>query len=221
MKKYIIIGVVLVVTFLAHQFLTKFLIKKYTYKLMSLITKDETTFFNQLDSLIVKYLFPVYNREFFRLNYFIVNIQHNKIKEQFATMETLKMSNNQRLALYQTVFKYFISVNKKTETKNLLRKINAFIDENNLDKEIKKQYEMEYRIYLEKDIKAIPYIDSILQNCEDSEKAVRYLEKTYIYKENNKLDLAKECMKKVIEYTPDTTQKQIFTDLLKDNLKDL
>ena len=32
MKKYIIIGVVLVVTFLAHQFLNNFLIKKYTYK---------------------------------------------------------------------------------------------------------------------------------------------------------------------------------------------
>lgn len=221
MKKYIIIGIVLIVTFLAHQFLTKFLIKKHTYKLMNLITKDEETFFNQLDSLLSKYLFPVYNREYFRLNYFIVHIQHSKIKEQFVKMESLKMTNNQRLALYQTVFKYYVSVNKKTDAKNLLRKINAFVDENNLDTEIKKQYEMEYKIYLDKDIKAIPYIDAILKDCPDSEKAVRYLEKTYIYKENKELELAKECMKKVIEYTPDSKQKEIFQDLLDKNLQDL
>lgn len=221
MKKYIIIAVVLIVTFLAHQLLTKTLIKKYTYKLMSSLTTDEESFFKLLDSIIVKYLFPVYNREFFRLNYYIVNIKHEKIKKQFADMEQLKMTNSQHLALYQSVFKYFISVNKKTDAKNLLRKLNAFIDENNLDTEIKKQYEMEYKIYLEKDIKAIPYIDSLLKDCTDAEKAVHYLEKTYIYKENNQLDLAKECMQQVIAYTPDEKQKQAFQELLDNNLKNL
>ena len=221
MNKYILIAVVLIGTFLIHHFLTKFLVKKYTYKLMSSITKDEESFVKELDSFMVKYLFPVYNREFFRLNYYIINIQHAKVKEQFAKLEQIKMTNNQRLALYQTIFKYFVSVNKKTDAKNLLRKLNAFVDENNLDSEIKKQYEMEYKIYLEKDIKAISYIDSLLENCEDVEKAVHYLEKTYIYKENNQLDLAKECMKQVISYTPDEKQKQAFQELLDNNLKDL
>ena len=131
------------------------------------------------------------------------------------------MTKNQQLTLYQTVFKYFITINKKSEARNISRKINAFVDENNLDKDIKKQYEMEILIYLDKDIKAISYIDSILKECSDQEKAVRYLEKTYIYKANDQLKDAMECMNKVIEYTTDEKQKETFKELLANNLKDL
>lgn len=221
MNKYIIIAVVLISTFLLHQIITKALEKKYTYSLMKSITDDEETFSNKLDSLIVKYLIPIYNREFFRLNYYIVHSNTQKVKDQLASMEGLKMTKSQQLSLYQTVFKYYITINKKTEARNISRKINIFVDENNLDKDIKKQYEMEIKIYLDKDIKAIPYIDSILEDCDDAEKAIRYLEKTYIYKENNQLDKAKECMNKVIEYTPDEAQKKTFKDLLENNLEGL
>ena len=221
MNKYIIIAITLLGTFLLHQIITKTLEKKYTYSLMQSITEDEETFAKKLDSVIVKYLIPIYNREFFRLNYYIVHSDTKKVKEQLAEMENLKMTSAQHLSLYQTVFKYFITINKKTEARNISRKINVLVDENNMDKEIKTQHEMEIRIYLDKDIKTIPYIDSILEDCSDQEKAVRYLEKTYIYKANDQLNNAKECMNKVIEYTTDEKQKQIFKDLLANNLKDL
>lgn len=221
MNKYIIIAITLLGTFLLHQIITKTLEKKYTYSLMQSITEDEETFAKKLDSVIVKYLIPIYNREFFRLNYYIVHSDTKKVKEQLAEMENLKMTSAQHLSLYQTVFKYFITINKKTEARNISRKINVLVDENNMDKDIKTQHEMEIKIYLDKDIKTIPYIDSILEDCSDQEKAVRYLEKTYIYKANDQLNNAKECMNKVIEYTTDEKQKQIFKDLLANNLKDL
>ena len=221
MNKYIIIAIVLVTTFVLHQILTKILIKKYTYKLMQSISKDEQTFEKELNSFMVKYLIPIYNREFFRLNYYIVHTKDKRIKEQLSLMEDLKMSINQHLSLYDAVFNYFITVNKKTDARNMSRKINVFVDENNLDSEMKTQYEMKIKIYIDKDINAIPYIDSMLENADDKEKAVRFLEKTYIYKENNKLDDAMECMRKVIEYTPDEKQKQIFQNLLNNKLKGL
>ncbi|MBR3840113.1 MAG: hypothetical protein IKM20_03140 [Erysipelotrichales bacterium] len=221
MNKYIIIAITLLGTFLLHQIITKTLEKKYTYSLMQSITEDEETFAKKLDSVIVKYLIPIYNREFFRLNYYIVHSDTKKVKEQLAEMENLKMTSAQHLSLYQTVFKYFITINKKTEARNISRKINVLVDENNMDKDIKTQHEMEIKIYLDKDIKTITYIDSILEDCSDQEKAVRYLEKTYIYKANDQLNNAKECMNKVIEYTTDEKQKQIFKDLLANNLKDL
>lgn len=221
MNKYIIVVLVLLGTFLLHQIITKVLEKKYTYSLMQSITDDEETFANKLDNIIVKYIIPIYNREFFRLNYYIVHSNGQKIKEQLALMEDLKMTKTQQLSLYQTVLKYYITVNKKTEARNISRKINAFVDENNLDKDIKTQHEMEIRIYLDKDIKAIPYIDSILEDCTDQEKAVRYLEKTYIYKANGQLNNAIESMNKVIEYTTDEKQKQTFKDLLANNLENL
>ena len=221
MKKYIIIAIVLLVSFVLHQIITKVLEKKYTYKLMKSIMNDEESFADLLDSLVVKYTIPVYNREFFRLNYYIVHTNDKKVREQLSMMEKMRMSKKQQLSLYQTAFKYFVSVNKKADAKNISRKINAFVDEYNLDPEIKTQFEMEIKIYLDKDLNAIPYIDSMLENCTDQEKAVRYLEKTYIYKENNQLDEAINCMKKVIEYTTDEKQKQIFKDLLSDKLKNL
>lgn len=221
MNKYFIITVVLIGSFLIHQIITKILEKKYTRSLMKSIAEDEETFSKNLDSLVVKYIIPIYNREFLRLNYYIIHSNDKKVKEQLSFMEGLKMNNAQHLSLYQTAFKYFITINKKTDARNISRKINAFVDEHNLDKDIKTQYEMEIKIYLDKDLNAIPYIDSILKDCTDQEKAIRYLEKTFIYKENNQLENAKECMQKVIEYTTDETQKQVFIDLLANNLKEL
>ncbi len=221
MEKYIIVGIVLVAAILLHFIITKVLTKKYTYKLMKLITQDEQTFLNELDSLVVKYLFPVFNREFFRLNYYIINTNDNKVKEQLSLMENINMNHKQKLSLYQTVFKYFVSINKKSDARNILRKISAFVDENNLDKDIKTAYEMEIKIYLDKDIKAIPYIDAQLEDCTDQEKAVKYLEKAYIYKANNQMTNAIDCMNKVIEFTEDPRQKETFKQLIDNNLEDL
>ncbi|WP_294562770.1 hypothetical protein [uncultured Traorella sp.] len=214
----VIVGILVVVVM---NLVRKYLEKRYTIKLMKAIMTDEDEFLKLVDSFMVKYLFPPYNREFMRLNNYIARGADKKVKEQISLMEQMRMNRNQRFAVYQTAFQYFITINSESNAKNMQRKMNAFIDENKLDPEMKKTIDMDMKMYFDKDISTLPYIDEKLENCDDADKAVWNLKKAYVLKANQKLEEAKECIRLVMQYTNDPTQKQIMQDLLDNNLKDL
>ena len=203
----IIVGVVLAIII---NIIRKYLEKRYTIKLMKAMMADEDDFLKLLDSFVVKYLFAPYNREFMRLNNYIARGADKKVKEQISLMEKMRMNRKQRFAVYQTAFQYFITV-----------KMNIFIDENNLDPQMKKSIEMDMKMYFDKDISTIPYIDEKIEDSDDAEKAVWNLKKAYVLKANKKLEEAKECIRLVIQYTNDPTQKKIMQELLDNDLKDL
>lgn len=214
----IIVGIILAVII---NIVGKYIRKKYTIKLMKAMMADEDEFLKLLDSFIVKYLFAPYNREFMRLNNYIARSADKKVKEQISLMEKMRMNRKQRFAVYQTAFQYFITVNSESNAKNMQRKMNNFIDENNLDPEMKKSIEMDMKMYFDKDMSTIPYIDEKIEDSDDAEKAVWNLKKAYVLKANKKLEDAKECIRLVIQYTKDPTQKKIMQELLDNDLKDL
>lgn len=222
MDKNTIIAVVVAVVIAAALFIAKrVLVKKYTMKLMGAIITDEQEFLNLVDSFMVKMLFQPFNREYMRLNCYIANGADKKVKEQISLMDQMRVASNQRFAVYQTALQYFISTNDKSNAKNMQRKMNAFIDENNMDASLKEDINMDIKMYFDKDLSTISYIDEKLQDCSDAQKAVWNLKKAYVLKANDKLDEAVECMKIVVEYTTDPTQKQIMQELVDNRLKDL
>lgn len=223
MNKQILIGIIgAVVALVIILLVRKYYIKKYTMELMQCLMNDDIQpFLNKLDSFGVKTLFPPFNREYMRLNYYMAHGMDKKVKEQISMMDKMKADRKQRFASYQSAFQYFVSVNSESNAKNMQRKMNAFIEENNLDPELKKKTEMEMRIYFDKDIKTIPYIDEQLQNCSEAETAVWNFKKAFIYKANHKLDEAMKCMQIVVDTTTDPTQKKVMQELMDHNLKDL
>ena len=220
-KKVIIVIAVAIVMTAAIYIVRRVLVKKYTMKLMSAIIRDQQEFLNLVDSFMVKFLFEPYNREYMRLNCYIANGSDKKVKEQISLIEQMRITSNQRYAVYQTALQYFISTNDKSNAKNMQRKMNAFIDERNMDASLKENIDMDLKMYFDKDLSTIPYIDEKLKNCNDQQKAVWNLKKAYVLKANNKLDEAIECMKIVVEYTTDPTQKKVMQDLIDNRLKDL
>lgn len=222
MEKFIVGIVAFLVVLVVVYFVRKALIKKYTMDLMKLlVSQNENEFIKLLDSGMVKTLFVPFNREYMRLNFYIAHGQDSKIKEQVSLMDQMRVDRKQRYATYNTVFQYFISTNNETNARNMQRKMNAFIDENNLDPNMKYDLRMEIRMYFDKDMGTIPYIDEHLENANDQDKAVWNLRKAFVLKENNKLDEAIKCMEIVVKHTSDPTQKREMQELIDNNLKDL
>lgn len=222
MKNWIVSAVVVIAVLIVIYFVRKYLIKKYTVELMKTLMEDEEKFFNLLDSFKIKLLFQPFNREYLRLNNYIARGADKKIKEQIAVMDKMRVDRKQRFATYQTVFQYYLSQDNETQARNMQRKMNAFVDENNLDPGLKEKMNMEIKMYFDKALSTLPYIDQNLEEASsDEDKAVWNLRKAFVLKENNRLDEAKECMKIVVECTSDPTMKKEMQDLLDNDLKDL
>lgn len=199
----------------------KYLERRYTIKMMKAILEDEQKFMELCDSFVVKMVFHPFNREYMRLNCYIAHASDKKVKEQVSLIEKMRVNTKQLYQTYQTAFQYFISTNKESSAKNMQRKLNAFIDENRIDPSAKTAIEMDIKMYFDKDLNTLPYIDEKLEDCTDAETAVWNFRKAFILKYNGKLDEAKKCMEIVVKYTTEPTQKKEMQRLLDNDLKDL
>ena len=159
---YIILLISLIAgIFLIRKLLTMF----YTKKLVNEFTNHPDQFEKVLDSKPVRLLFEIFNREFMRLNYFITYSKKGKVDEQVEKIEKMKLNKQQRFTIFQLLLQYYISIDEEKKARKLQKRYNAFIDENNLDKVLKYNMDMELKIHFEKDLTTLSYIDSHLNNC--------------------------------------------------------
>jgi len=214
--------IILLISLIAGIFLIrKLLTMYYTKKLVNVFTNHPEQFEKVLDSKHVRFLFEIFDREFMRLNYFITYSKKGKVDEQVEKIEKMKLNKQQRFSVFQLLLQYYISINEEKKAKKLQKRYNAFIDENNFDKSLKSNMDMELKIHFGKDLSTLSYIDSHLNNCSDSERVVWNFKKAIVLKANNKLEEAKGCVKQVILYTKDEKQKEMMQELLNNELKEL
>ena len=216
-KIYILITVVFIV-FLVYCF-RNFFMNKISSDLMNVIGKDEEKFLKLIDSTPAKILIEPYNRDYMKLNHYIITKNNKKIDEQFNHIDAHKLNKDQTLVLYRNVFKYYISIGNREKSMDIYNRLCSYSDENNLDPKIKIDFEKDIKVYLDKDIQILNLLDERLSSCKDEEKALLYLEKTYVLKYNNKLDEALECMENVIKYTVNPSQKKIMQDIYDSKLE--
>ena len=214
--------IILLISFVAGIFLIrKLLTIVYTKKLVNVFTNHPEQFEKILDSKPVRLLFEVFNREFMRLNFYITYSKKGKVDEQVEKLEKTNMNINQRFSVFQLLLQFYISINDEKKAKKLQKRYNSFIDENKLEKVLKSNMDMELKIHFDKDLSTLSYIDSHLNNCNDTERVVWNFKKAIVLKANNKLEEAKSCIQQVILYTKDEKQKEVMQELLKNELKEL
>lgn len=214
--------IILLISFVAGIFLIrKLLTIVYTKKLVNVFTNHPEQFEKILDSKPVRLLFEVFNREFMRLNFYITYSKKGKVDEQVEKLEKTNMNINQRFSVFQLLLQFYISINDEKKAKKLQKRYNSFIDENKLEKVLKSNMDMELKIHFDKDLSTLSYIDSHLNNCNDTERVVWNFKKAIVLKANNKLEEAKSCIQQVILYTKDEKQKEVMQELLQNELKEL
>lgn len=199
----------------------KILITYFTNRLINEFSNKSKEFEKLIDSMIVKLLFDSYNREYMRLNYLIAFENNSIVQNQIRKFTSMRMSKQQRLALYKLIIQYYVTTDNENEVKKIQKEFNSFIDKSKMDESYKEVVDVELRIYFDKDISTIPYINNKLKNCNNAEKVAWNFKKAVVLKANNQLEQAKECMKIVIENTSNPDQKSAMQELFDNNLKDL
>lgn len=220
MNKEEITILIFIFTLVLFLLVYRFLTLVYTKRLLKAF-KNAREFEKLLDSVIVKFLFDPYNREYMRLNFYISQEKSSAVEAQINKLSSVRMNKKQRLTFYKTAIQYYASVNDEKNARKIQKSFHQFADENKLGESMKEAVDMELAIYFTKDISVIPYIDRKLQDCDCMEKAAWNFKKAVVLKANHRLDEAKECMRAAIDCMPDLKQKKALQEMLDDDLKDL
>ena len=81
-----------------------------------------------MSSRLLRFLFPRFNFLFLQLNGEIKAQNSEKVESIFDEMDRLKMSPEQRTAMYSIVLKYFIDYNEVCRAEKILEHIEHFND---------------------------------------------------------------------------------------------
>lgn len=224
MGKYtylLIIGILFISV--SYHFIKKYLFDKYSNELMEyLVNDDRDNFIKLLDSTMVKFVFAPFNREYMRLNMFIMINDLNSVVEQVDLIKNMTLLAQQKLSAYRIAFQYYISIKKEAEAKHLLKTICDLVDKNNkLDNSIKYECSMEIKIVFDKDLSTLEYINKNIKDGSDPEKVSWNIKKATLLKANNKINAAIECIKEALAYTNDDDEKEIIQNLIDSKLKNL
>ncbi len=214
-------GIIIAVVALALYFGRNILNNKLSRDLMNVVGQDDAKFMKLINSFAVKMSFQPFNRDYMTLNHYIMMDNEAKVEEQFNYLDAHKLNKNQTLTIYQKTFMYYLKKNNSIKAKDVYNRVCSYVDEKKLDESIKSSYEKDILVYLDKNPKVLKVLDEMIKEGNDDAKALLYLEKTYVLKYNNRMEEALKCMKKVIEYTKNPSQKKVMQDLLDTNLKAL
>ena len=123
--------------------------------------QDFDAFFKRLDTLSCKYFYPPFNREYMRLNGYVLKGDKKKVEECFELLLQMRKSKKQELDVVIKAFYYYIDENNKRKCKALLERMKTIADES-----ITQECEVLYDILLEEETK---YIDDMEEQLKDEE----------------------------------------------------
>ncbi|MFV0379866.1 MAG: hypothetical protein ACK5KQ_03470 [Anaerorhabdus sp.] len=145
-----VIGILVLLTF--------YRISKKTQErkmLQAIYSTDFDTFFKVADSKFTRYVFPKFNLEYLKLNVHILKNDEPSIDESFEKMFKFKMNTPQKEDIYMKAFNYYVGMEKKEKTTQLIEVIETFDNE-----ELKNEARIIYDIFV---LKKSNYIDDMIE----------------------------------------------------------
>lgn len=164
----VIVLLILTVALIGVQILLKRNILKNA---MTALGKGEfETYFIIIDKTLTKMLIPAFNREYMRLNGYMMKQDQEKIDETVDVLITMRMNKNQQREVLLKTFNYYVGIGNATYSKKILEHLKALNDEN-----MSKQCQRNYDIFIEE---KTSYIDEMLKEVNVTENPTT---KGYLY----------------------------------------
>lgn len=164
-NKLLTMAVVLIfIVSIIPSILSKYYLKKLTDLLLSSNFDD---FYKLINSKIIKYLIPIYNREYLLLNSYIIKNDEIKIKEQYKKIFDMKLSKKQERVIYLEGFNYFCSKNDREMIDAIYNHIQTFEEE-----DIKKENQRIYDICVLKKANHIEEMEEEFKNTNNKNIAM-------------------------------------------------
>ena len=161
MNKMTVVIIVFVVTAILCTVLSKVL-KNNIFKKLLKELKDANfdEYFKTIDSMLCKLYFPAFNREYMRLNGYVIKGNKKEVDGQFEVLLSMRVNKKQEIDIVMKAFYYFLEDENKKKAKQMLERIRKFGDDYYNESEVM------YNVCIEK---SIQYIDEMEEALKDPE----------------------------------------------------
>lgn len=183
------IGIALVVICVIFFLFTEYEKRATFRKLHNLLARGEYgEYLTMLDSFLVKYLYPKYNRLYMKLNGYMFIEDHEEIGRLFDEMLAMRVTKKQRKDLVLKAFNYYVERSDGKRAKALIDEIDTWEDDENQKKE-------SHRIYDIFILKKYSYIDEMEERLKEASGLDKgFLEYLLALQYDNKGDEKKSAM---------------------------
>lgn len=161
MNEMTIIIIVFIVTAILCAVLSKFLKNNVFKKLLNdLKNANFDDYFKTIDTFLCKMYFPAFNREYMRLNGYVIKGDKKEVDAQFEVLLNMRMNKKQEIDIVMKSFYYFLEDENAKKAKQMLERIRKF------GEDYFNESEVMYNVCIEKSTK---YIDEMEEALQDSE----------------------------------------------------
>lgn len=150
----VVIIVALIVWILFSRFMKQHLLKQCLNDLKKQQFKE---YDEKLNSLLYRYFFPTFNREYMRLNGFVFEGDKQKVEDQFDNLLSMRMGKNQEKDIVSKAFYYYIDDSNKRMSKKLLERLKLIVDQASIQ-----EYQIIYDVVIEKSTSYIEVMEQAL-----------------------------------------------------------
>lgn len=217
---YLKIFMIFVVAFIAIQLLIRLLGKRASDKAMKAFMESDTpTFTKNIDSWLAKLTIPTFNRNFFKLNYFMSVNDSEQVQSIAQGMEKLHMNRNQKLEYLMKLYEYALMRDEVESTKQALEALRTFIRESDMDNrtQLLEKLDLDESIFINHDMNSLAAIDTLIEQSPEELKGVWYFRKAMILEENGHDQRALTEIERAMRHEPLEINKEQY-QVLKDQI---
>ncbi|MCG4436550.1 hypothetical protein MAM33_04430 [Erysipelothrix rhusiopathiae] len=217
---YLKIFMIFVVAFIAIQLLIRLLGKRASDKAMKAFMESDTpTFTKNIDSWLAKLTIPTFNRNFFKLNYFMSVNDSEQVQSIAQSMEKLHMNRNQKLEYLMKLYEYALMRDEVESTKQALEALRTFIRESDMDNrtQLLEKLDLDESIFINHDMDSLAAIDTLIEQSPEELKGVWYFRKAMILEENGHEQRALTEIERAMRHEPLEINKEQY-QVLKDQI---
>lgn len=217
---YLKIFMIFVVAFIAIQLLIRLLGKRASDKAMKAFMESDTpTFTKNIDSWLAKLTIPTFNRNFFKLNYFMSVNDSEQVQSIAQGMEKLHMNRNQKLEYLMKLYEYALMRDEVESTKQALEALRTFIRESDMDNrtQLLEKLDFDESIFINHDMDSLAAIDTLIEQSPEELKGVWYFRKAMILEENGHDQRALTEIERAMRHEPLEINKEQY-QVLKDQI---
>lgn len=148
-------------------------------------------YFHTIDSLICKLYFPPFNREYMRLNGYVIKGNKADVDAQFDVILNMRLAKKQEIDVSMKAFYYYIEDENKVKAKQLLERIRKF------GEDYFNESEVMYNICIEKSIQYIDEMEEALKDpeCKEMNRGMFLYLLGLQYEIDNQKKKMKECLR--------------------------
>ncbi|AGN23873.1 hypothetical protein K210_01170 [Erysipelothrix rhusiopathiae SY1027] len=217
---YLKLFMIFVVAFIAIQILIRLLGKRASDKAMKAFMESDTpTFTKNIDSWLAKLTIPTFNRNFFKLNYFMSVNDSEQVQSIAQSMEKLHMNRNQKLEYLMKLYEYALMRDEVESTKQALEALRTFIRESDMDNrtQLLEKLDLDESIFINHDMDSLAAIDTLIEQSPEELKGVWYFRKAMILEENGHDQRALTEIERAMRHEPLEINKEQY-QVLKDQI---